>query len=77
MAMANTGKCPSCEKIIQKVKVEEIDISDGLQNEWKCFSYQCPGCSAVLGVQINPVALNEDLKENIRSEFQRTPPMVG
>jgi len=31
MAMANTGKCPSCEKIIQKVKVEELNISDGLQ----------------------------------------------
>ena len=75
--MANTGKCPYCQEIIQEVKVEEVDISDSSQDKRQGFSYQCPACSTVLGVQMNPIILNEQLKKDILEELPGAIPQIG
>jgi len=69
--MIHSGKCPHCQKVINNVKVEDVDIMVGFQSQWKGFSYQCPSCNCVLGVQMNPLTLNDDLKEDILEEVKK------
>ena len=64
--MINLGKCPKCEKIISKVKYENISASSGIGGtEWNAISYCCQSCNTVLSVQIDPVALNTDLLKEL------------
>ncbi len=67
--MIHTGKCPHCQKSIRKVKVEDVDICVGRQSRWKGFSYQCPSCSFVLSIQMNPLTLKDNLKNEIIDEL--------
>jgi len=63
--MINQGKCPHCQQVVRKVKVEDIDIQVGFQDQWRGFSYLCTSCSSVLSVQMNPRTLNSDLKDDL------------
>jgi len=57
----NTGKCPKCDSIISACIVEDINLINGAKPLWRAFSYSCPSCKTVLGVQMNPLTLNADL----------------
>ena len=59
--MIKTGKCPGCQKTISKVRVENIDITEGFTPTWKGVSFLCPSCSCVLSVGVDPVALKADI----------------
>ncbi len=58
--MINSGKCPKCEKTINKVSLEAVDVLVGFQTQYNGVSYSCPHCRTVLGVGIDPVALMND-----------------
>ncbi|ASP64396.1 uncharacterized protein with PIN domain [Sinorhizobium meliloti] len=47
------GKCPKCEKIVQKARMEHMDLSDG-HMIIKAFSAACPACNTILGVVTDP-----------------------
>ena len=68
--MAHTGICPHCKKTLVSVEAEDIDIK-GFQVRWEGLSYQCPSCKSVLGVQMNPLTLNQDLKTKLLKEIKR------
>lgn len=63
--MINTGKCPKCNSIVRSVKIEDVDVMVGFESAWRGISYCCPSCSAVLSVQIDPVALKTDTVNDI------------
>lgn len=63
--MLNTGQCPKCESTITKVDHEHVDIGTALKKQWHGISYICPSCRAVLGVQIDPIALKADIVSEI------------
>ena len=65
--MMNSGKCPKCEKVLNSVKIEKIDVSLNLQPKWLGVSYVCPNCSTILSVGIDPIALKTDLVKELRS----------
>ncbi len=67
--MENTSKCPYCQTVIQKVNVEEVEICVDPESSRQGFSYLCPSCNSVLGVQMNPITLNEDLKNEMLREL--------
>lgn len=69
----NTGKCPKCDAVIDKVIVEDISLNDEQQPRWRGFSYCCSACKTVLGVQMNPLALNFDLISQLRRPEAATP----
>jgi len=69
--MINIGKCPKCEKILNSVNLEAIDIKEGFQSAWHGVSYCCPLCHTVLSVQIDPVALKTDIIEGIAQKLRR------
>lgn len=57
----NTGKCPSCEKVINSIRIEQVDGQIHFRSTWRCISYCCPSCDAVLSVQIDPVSLKAEV----------------
>jgi len=67
--MIHTGKCPYCQKVVARVKVEDVDICVGFQSKWRGFSYQCTSCGSLLSVEMNPLTLNEDLRDDILDQL--------
>lgn len=63
--MINTGKCPKCDKRINHVHIDTIEAQVGIRKRFNAVSYVCPYCHAVLGVQIDPVALKNDCVNEI------------
>jgi hypothetical protein len=61
----NSGNCPKCAQLLTNVKVERIDVSEGLTKRWKGVSFVCPYCYAILSVGLDPVALTADLVDEI------------
>jgi hypothetical protein len=62
----NFGKCPKCESIITAAQVEDVTLNVGFQPQWKGFSYLCPACHSVLGVQLNPLASEHDILASVQ-----------
>lgn len=61
----HSGKCPKCERTVSRVDVETITINAGAQASYKGVTYLCPSCHSVLGVSMDQIALNEDLKKRL------------
>ena len=63
--MPNSGKCPHCNATVDSTDVENIAIRTGLAQNYKGATYLCPHCHSVLGVQMDPIALNHHLVEEL------------
>lgn len=69
--MIPTGKCPKCGQtiggeIISNSKVEHITVgSSAFGPVYRGVSIVCTGCSSVLGISIDPVAIKEDIINGI------------
>ncbi len=61
----NIGKCPKCDKTVTSVRLEDVEVTVGFESRWRGITYCCPWCSAVLSVQIDPVALKTDIIQGI------------
>jgi ribulose 1,5-bisphosphate carboxylase large subunit-like protein len=64
--MINQNKCPQCSKTITSVKVEDVVVEVEFRPKWKGFSYGCPHCRAVLGVQINPLLVADEIVDSLK-----------
>jgi hypothetical protein len=52
------GHCPECKRTIDRALFEEVNVQQHPRgNAWVALSFLCPSCRAVLGVQIDPIAL--------------------
>lgn len=56
-----TGKCAKCEKLINHVTANSVDVNVLLGTTLKGISYSCPFCHTVLSVQIDPIAIKTDI----------------
>lgn len=55
------GKCPGCGQIVLRATLHGIDIDYPFGTTWKGVTYNCPSCSTVLSVAIDPIALKTDI----------------
>jgi hypothetical protein len=69
--MFHSGKCPSCEKPVSHVKVENIQFTAGPYEPYVGVSYLCPDCRTVLGVGIDPLALNADVVSRLVAALRK------
>jgi hypothetical protein len=72
--MINSGKCPSCGQRIARVVVEAVDIGPQIGAAlYKGVSYHCPStsCAAVLGVQMDPIALKADTISGVVKQVRK------
>lgn len=60
------AKCPKCDKVVQRFTVVGLDGSVLLGKTWHCIGLCCPHCSAILGAQIDPIAIKTDIVNEIK-----------
>ena len=60
------GKCPHCDHTITEVRISPVPGKAENGSGWKCVTYNCPSCRAVLSAQIDPVAIHESLLSEIK-----------
>lgn len=58
------GKCPKCDQMITFVRLDSIDVKASQKN-WLGVAYECPLCSAILSVAIDPIAIKTDLVNEV------------
>lgn len=59
--MIHTGKCPKCDKMLTRLTVQSIEVSEGIAGRtFNGVTYQCPWCNTVLGAGMDPLALKTD-----------------
>jgi len=61
----NAGKCPKCEKIVSRLGIERVDITEKHTPEWRGITLLCPSCSTVLGAAIDPIDLKNFVVEEV------------
>lgn len=66
-----SAKCPYCHKVISTVNVETIGIETGLSVGYKGVTYSCPGCHAVLSVEMDPIALKADIVRDLLKALRK------
>jgi uncharacterized protein with PIN domain len=72
--MFASGKCPSCDKAVQHVKAEHIEIRRATGHVGvHGVSYVCPHCSKVLGVEADPLAMLNDAVAKILRALKAKP----
>ncbi|HET7845440.1 MAG TPA: hypothetical protein VFL14_14885 [Xanthomonadales bacterium] len=61
-----TSRCPKCDKPIVAVSIEPIDGTAPVGTRFRCLALDCPHCGAVLGAQIDPLAIRNDIVSALR-----------
>lgn len=69
MAIPN-GKCLNCQQVIPDVAVEPIGTQKPLAGGWNAICFLCPFCRTILGVQLDPVAIRQDIVESVSKANQ-------
>jgi hypothetical protein len=73
MVAQMAGKCPKCEQYVSRPQAVDVQITVGLQPRWQGISFVCPNtsCRTILGVQINPILLQDGLFGRLRQLLGR------
>ena len=64
------GNCPKCGKMVTAVNMHPVTAREIGGNEWKAITYQRVMCSTVLGCQINPVLLKNDIVREVLTKLR-------
>lgn len=67
--MAN-GKCPKCDNIVTYLKGHPTDIRAG-GSAYNGVQYQCPYCTAILGAEVDPLAIKSDILNGVKKILGR------
>ena len=65
-----TGKCPYCKALVDNVKIETIDIFDGMEKLGVGASYVCRSCSTVLSVSMDLLGMKTQAVAEIVSTLK-------
>ncbi len=63
--MIQTGICPKCNELLEKVKIEVIKI-EWARKSHDGISYVCPKCAVILSVSVDPYKWSEKLLEGVK-----------
>jgi len=58
------GNCPYCKNSIAAVTIAEVPSMGG-EIIWRCLTYSCPTCNAVLSVAHDPISLKADILDAV------------
>lgn len=60
------GKCPKCEKTVSRMTITSAPARAGFGGtEWKAITLSCPNCHTILGAQIDPIAIKEEMMNRL------------
>ena len=56
------GNCPKCNALVTAVHISPVTAAASEDAKaYRAVSFNCRSCNTVLGIQIDPMALNADL----------------
>jgi hypothetical protein len=64
------GKCPKCDALVTRLDFNAVEASVP-GDSWKAVTYNCPFCCAVLGCQIDPIAVKTDIVNEVKKLLGR------
>jgi hypothetical protein len=70
--MISTGKCPYCDKVLHSVTLERITIDKDFKPKWHGASLLCPSCRKILNVSLDPVALKNDIVDEVLTHLKKS-----
>jgi phage FluMu protein Com len=65
------GKCPKCEAVVSRAIVNTLDLEVVGGQSYLGVSYSCPACHTILSVQMDPMAVKDQIVTDVVS-FLRT-----
>ena len=63
--------CPYCNSVVGNVLIEDVAVNAFGGNQWRGITYGCGICQKVLSVAIDPVALADDLKNDLLAALRK------
>ena len=63
--------CPKCDHSIQSLNYESINLTQTFKTSYAGVALCCPNCHAVLSVQFDPLALKNDLVQELFEALSR------
>jgi MinD superfamily P-loop ATPase len=67
----HAGECPKCGRVVSSCRIENITAFAGIGGAtYKAISYSCSSCKAILSVQMDPIALENDLVNRLLQELK-------
>lgn len=64
------GKCPKCDHPVRRLQGDGVEITVVAGATLRGLTYSCPSCSAVLGCQVDPIAIRTDIINGLLSELR-------
>ena len=64
------AQCPKRSESITKANLENVLIRAHPQ-DWSGLAYTCPHCGSIIGIQIDPVALKDDVVAQVSAVSQQ------
>jgi hypothetical protein len=71
MNSPTNAKCPKCDTRITRVIAGHTTAEVPMGSSWNSIVYECPNCHALLGVQIDPIALKTDIIEELFKKLRK------
>jgi hypothetical protein len=76
--VAKEPKCPKCGKPITALKLDAVTSSlEGQDRRYPAVTFSCPACGAVLGAQIDPVAVMSGTVKGLAKALTARAPKPG
>jgi predicted RNA-binding Zn-ribbon protein involved in translation (DUF1610 family) len=58
--------CPQCDAVISHLNIQEMTSSALLGPQWRTIAFLCPMCQKILSIQIDPIAIKNDIINAIK-----------
>jgi alkyl hydroperoxide reductase subunit AhpF len=65
-------KCPHCDRPLSQISIKAVTLNGGKGAKWNGLNYFCPLCLKILSVGFDPLALQADLLEQVKSIVRRS-----
>lgn len=66
-------KCGHCSNAIGSTNMSGFTAGVPFGTQWKCIAFTCPHCQAVLGTQIDPIAIKTEIVAEVLRGLSRRP----
>lgn len=59
------AKCPKCDKQVLQAHIVGLDGQVFMGHTWKSIAFTCPYCATILGIQMDPIAIKNDIVNDL------------
>jgi hypothetical protein len=67
-----TGKCPYCSKTVANLVIHRVQAKVYLKPpKFDAAIYVCPNCDTVLGCEVDPITLRDDIIKGVVAELKK------